>query len=187
MAGFYNPYMMQGNYMTELQNMRDRIDSQIQQVAQQQQNMQQMPMQQPTNLTQNFQLAPTNGGSNFKIVNTIEDVQKEIVLVDTYFLAKDNSLMWIKNPRGDIRTFTIEEIIPKDEKDILIENLQKQIEELKGGKLNATAQYNESNGFKSNEQSITRNINQFGNSIAENESANVSNVSNGKTTKCKPQ
>ena len=185
MANFYNPYMMQGNYMTELQNMRDRIDNQIQQVAQQQQNMQQMPMQQPTNLTQNFQLAPTNSNANFKIANTIDDVQKEIVLADTYFLSKDNSQMWIKNSRGDIRTFAMKEIVPKDEKDILIENLQKQIEELKGGKLNATTQYNESNDFKSNEQSITGDINQFGKSFTKIESSNVSDVSNGKTTKRK--
>lgn len=185
MAGFYNPYMIQGNYMTELQNMRDRIDNQIQQVAQQQQSMQQMPMQQPS-INQTFQLSPTNGNNNFKIVNTIEDVQKEIVLADTYFLSKDNSQMWIKNTRGDIRTFTIEEIIPKDEKDLLIEDLQRQINELKGGKSNAVTQYNESNGFKFNEQSITGDVNQFGKPITENESSNVSDVSNGKTTKRKP-
>ena len=130
----YNPYMnMSGNYITELQNMRDRIDNQIQQVQNQQ-------MPQPTNLTQNFQLAP-NVNSNFRLVNGIEDVQKEIVVTDTFFLNKDNSNLWIKNTKGDIRTFTLSEVIPKDERDLLIEDLQKQIKELKGG---------ESNEFKSN-------------------------------------
>lgn len=79
-------------------------------------------------ITQNFQLSPIN---NFRIVNNLEDVTKEMVLNDTYFLGKDLGDFWIKNSRGDIRTFELKEIIPKDEKDILIENLQKQIEEMK--------------------------------------------------------
>ena len=79
-------------------------------------------------LTQNFQLSPMN---NFRIVNTKEDVEKEMVLNDTYFLGKELKDFWIKNSRGDIRSFELNEIIPKDEKDILIEKLQKQIEEMK--------------------------------------------------------
>ena len=178
MANYFNPYIgMSGNYMNELQNMRDRIDSQIQQVQQQQQNMNQIPMQQPTNLTQNFQLAPTTQNNNFKIVNNIDEVQKEIVLVDTYFISKDTTQMWIKNSKGDIRVFTIEEIIPKDEKDILIENLQKQIAELKGGNLNATTQFS-----KSNDNQLYEPANQ---SITTNEPADVSAISNSKTTKRK--
>ena len=79
-------------------------------------------------ITQNFQLSPMN---NFRIVNTKEDVEKEMVLNDTYFLGKELKDFWIKNSRGDIRSFELNEIIPKDEKDILIEKLQKQIEEMK--------------------------------------------------------
>ena len=79
-------------------------------------------------ITQNFQLSPIN---NFRIVNTKEDVEKEMVLNDTYFLGKELKDFWIKNSRGDIRSFELNEIIPKDEKDILIEKLQKQIEEMK--------------------------------------------------------
>ena len=82
-------------------------------------------------ITQNFQLSPIN---NFRIVSSKEDVDKEMVLNDTYFLGKDLKDFWIKNSRGDVRSFELKEIIPKDEKDILIENLQKQIEELRGGK-----------------------------------------------------
>ena len=80
-------------------------------------------------ITQNFQLSPI---SNFKIVSAKEDVEKEMVLNDTYFLGKDLTDFWIKNSRGDIRSFELNEIIPKDEKDLLIEKLQKQIEEMKG-------------------------------------------------------
>lgn len=79
MNSFYNPYMIQGSYINDLQNMRDNIDKKIQQI--QQQNY-----QQPTNLTQNFQLAPTNGNNNIKNVNSLDEVQKELVLADTYFL-----------------------------------------------------------------------------------------------------
>lgn len=78
-------------------------------------------------ITQNFQLSPIN---NFRIVNSLEDVNKEMVLNDTYFLGKDLKDFWIKNSRGDIRTFELNEIIPKDEKDLEIERLKKQIEEM---------------------------------------------------------
>ena len=176
MNAFYNPYMMQGNYVTELQNMRDRIDNQIQQVQQQQQSM-----QQPTNLTQNFQLAP-NSVSNVKSVNNIEEVQKEIVVTDTYFFNKDMTSLWIKNAKGDIRTFDIKEVIPKDEKDLLIENLQKQIEELKGGKVN---EYAKSNDEQLYEQPSTEFNNSIGEQIAASKPSNVSSISDGKTTKRK--
>ena len=79
-------------------------------------------------ITQNFQLSPIN---NFKIIAAREDVDKEMVLNDTYFLSKDLKDFWIKNSRGDVRSFELNEIIPKDEKDILIEKLQKQIEEMR--------------------------------------------------------
>lgn len=79
-------------------------------------------------ITQNFQLSPI---SNFKIVGAREDVDKEMVLNDTYFLGKDLKDFWIKNSRGDVRSFEVKEIIPKDEKDLLIEKLQKQIEEMR--------------------------------------------------------
>lgn len=90
--------------------------------------------------------------------------------------------LWIKNSKGDIRTFELQEIIPKDEKDILIENLQKQIEELKENKAN---EYNKSNGEQLYEQSNAEYKEQFREQIAKTESSNVSNLSNNKTTKRK--
>lgn len=175
MNSFYNPYMIQGSYINDLQNMRDNIDKKIQQI--QQQNY-----QQPTNLTQNFQLAPTNGNNNIKNVNSLDEVQKELVLADTYFFNNDMTNLWIKNSKGDIRTFELQEIIPKDEKDILIENLQKQIEELKENKAN---EYNKSNGEQLYEPSNAEYKEQFREQIAKTESSNVSNLSNNKTTKRK--
>ena len=41
------------------------------------------------------------------------------------------SIVWIKNTRGGIKTYELNEIIPKDEKDLQIELLQTQLNELK--------------------------------------------------------
>jgi hypothetical protein len=118
----YNP-MMQNQYAYEqsLKNIIDQANGQLNQLHTQ---------PPPTNLTQNFQLTPAY--NNFRIVGSKEEVEKEMVLNNTFFLAKDNKNLWIKNTRGDIRTFTLEEVTPKDDKDLLIENLQRQINELKG-------------------------------------------------------
>ena len=186
MIGYGMPYMnMSGNYMNELQNMRDRIDSQIQQVQQQQQSMPQLPIQQPTNLTQNFQLAPNSTSSNFRMVNSIDDVEKEIVVSDTYFMNKELSNLWIKNSKGDIRIFEVTEIIPKDEKDILIEKLQKQIEELKGVGINE--QSSKPNDGQFYEQSDAGYAGSIGESIETSKPIDVPSISNSKTTKRKSQ
>ena len=89
----------------------------------------QMQMQQPTNLTQNFQISPQQQG--IKFVNGIDEVEKELVINETMFLSKDYKQMFIKDIKGNVRTFELNEIIPKDSKDLMIEDLQKQINELK--------------------------------------------------------
>jgi hypothetical protein len=89
----------------------------------------QMQMQQPTNLTQNFQISPQQQG--IKFVNGIDEVNKELVINETMFLSKDYKQMFIKDIKGNVRTFELNEIIPKDSKDLMIEDLQKQINELK--------------------------------------------------------
>ena len=105
-------------------NMNERIDSEIEKLKQMKANM-----QQPTPITQNFQLAPSSG---IKYANTLEEVQKEMVYTDTPYFSKDMSVMWLKLAKGEIKTYELNEIIPKDEKDLKIEFLQAQIEELKG-------------------------------------------------------
>ena len=120
---YNNPYV--NNY--NQQNINDRIDSQI---AQLQQMKEQMKHQQPTSINQTFQLAPQQSGMRF--ANSLEDVNKEIVYGDTPFFIKDMSVLWLKNVKGDIKTYELNEIIPKDAKDMQIEYLQAQIEELKG-------------------------------------------------------
>lgn len=118
---YNNPYLQQ-------QNM-DRINEQIKQLENIRNQMQQ-PMQ-PTNLTQNFQLAPNKEMMRF--ANSLEDVQKEAVYVNTPFFSKDMSVLWVKNTSGETKTYELKEIIKKDEKDLKIEFLQAQIEDLKKG------------------------------------------------------
>lgn len=119
---FNNPYY---NNQSNL----DRVNTQIAELERLKAQLQQ-PITQPTNLTQNFQLAPTNRDV-IKYAASMEEVQREQVIGDTPYFSKDMSVVWIKNTRGGIKTYELNEIVPKDEKDMQIELLQTQIEELK--------------------------------------------------------
>ena len=123
---YNNPYM---SYVQ--QPTIDRINAQMAELEKMKEQLQK-PIPQPTNLTQNFQLAPTNR-ENVKYANNMEDVQREVVSVDTPYFSKDMSVLWFKNTKGEIKTYELVEIVPKDDKDIKIEYLQAQIEELKKG------------------------------------------------------
>lgn len=124
MSMYQNPYNSQA-YIQELQNMRDRIDKQLQQVTH--------PQQPPPNINQTFQIAPSASQAGMKYAGTIDDVNKELVFTDTPFFSKDLSVMWLKNVKGEIKAYELKEIVQKDEKDLMIENLQLQIDELKKG------------------------------------------------------
>ena len=142
----YNPYLNR-------QQTADRIDNQIMQLQQMKdQIMQQSVAPQPTNLTQNFQIAPNNG-TTMKYANSIDDVQKEAVFVDTPFFSKDLSTLWIKSGKGEIKSYTLAEVIIKDEKDMQIEFLQAQIEELKKGMIRNESDNEFIDGATSNEES----------------------------------
>ena len=91
-----------------------------------------MQPQQPA-INQTFQLA--NNQSGIKFVDTIDDVVKEQIFNDTPFFSKDMSVLWIKNIKGEIKSYSLEEIIQKDEKDIEIELLKNEIEKLKKGSI----------------------------------------------------
>ena len=92
-------------YIQDLQNMKDRIDKQLQQMTQ---------PQQQTPITQNFQLAPPSHQFSMKFANTIEDVNKELVYTDTPFFSKDLSVLWIKNVKGEVKAYELTEIVQKD-------------------------------------------------------------------------
>ena len=83
---------------------------------------------QPTILNQTIQAGPTSSGIRY--AESIDDVNREMVFVDTLFVNKDFTNMWYKTPQGKVRPFLLEEIIPKDEKDLRIESLEKQVKEL---------------------------------------------------------
>jgi len=109
----------------------DRINAQMAELEKIKQQIQQPP-QQPTNLTQNFQIAPTNR-EVIRYANSMDEVQRDLVIGDKPYFSKDMSVVWIKNTKGDIKTYELNEIVPKDSKDLKIEYLQAQIEELKKG------------------------------------------------------
>jgi len=123
--GYYSP-----------QASMDRINSQIAELERMKQQI-----SQPTNLTQNFQLAPSVG---LKQADSIEQVQKEIIATDTPFFSKDMTVLWLKYTSGDIKTYELKEIIKKDEKDLKIELLMAQIEELKSNAKSNNESANES-------------------------------------------
>jgi hypothetical protein len=131
-----NPYMNPYNPQATVDKINAQINDLEKLKAQMQQNNQ---PQQPTNLTQNFQLAPQNHDV-IKYASSMEEVQRDMVIGDTPYFSKDMSVVWIKNTKGDIKTYELNEIIPLDSKDIKIQYLEAQIEELKKGMLN-----NESN------------------------------------------
>lgn len=116
----YNPNI-NSSYMNDLQVMRNRIDQQLAQMAQPQQ------IQQPQGITQNFQIAPQNNNMNDfdgKYAENIEDVKNTLALKNTLFINKTNSLLWFKDVTGNIKSFSLNEIIEKDEKDLQIEELK---------------------------------------------------------------
>ena len=116
--------MYNNPYINNL-SLNERIDNEIERLKQMKTQVQQ-PVQP---ITQNFQLAPSTG---IKYASTLDDVKKEMVYIDTPFFSKDFSVMWLKTAKGEIKPYELTEMITKDEKDIRIEYLQAQIEELKG-------------------------------------------------------
>ena len=124
---YNNPYM--SNTYNQQASI-DRINAQMNELEKLKQQIQQ-PVQQPTNLTQNFQLAPNNKDV-IRYASSIDEVNRDMVIGDTPFFSKDMTVVWIKNTKGEIKTYELTEIIPKDDKDIQIELLQAQINEMKG-------------------------------------------------------
>ena len=122
---YNNPYYSNFNMQQNLDSINNNI-AELEKLKAQIQNRQNQPQ-----INQTFQLAPNNQTS-MRYANTIEDVNKEMVTGDTPFFSKDLSIVWIKNAKGEVKSYELTEIIIKDDKDIMIESLQSQINELKG-------------------------------------------------------
>jgi len=115
----------------------DRINSQIKELENMRLHLQNVPQNTTTpSINQTFQLAP-NSQSGVRYANNIEEVKKEFVVNDTPFFDKNMTILWLKNAKGEIRTYELNEVILKDEKDMLIESLQMQINDLRRGLENA--------------------------------------------------
>lgn len=155
---YNNPYISGYNPQLSL----DRINNQIAELENMKKQMQQ-PVQTPTNLTQNFQISPTNR-EVIRYANNIDEVNRDLVIGDTPYFSKDMSVVWIKNTKGDIKTYELKEIIPKDDKDLKIELLVAEIEKLKEGIKNEPSNTNDDEPIESKEPT---------------------NVSNGRTSKSK--
>ena len=171
---YNNPYMNSYNPNLMQQNINDKIDNEIAKLQQ----MKNHNTNQPA-INQTFQLAPNSNG--IKFVNNIDDVQKEFAISETPFINKDYSTLWIKNAKGEIRTFELNEVIPKDEKDILIEKLQSQIDNLSNQIKEMN--YNEQQYAKSNDES--GNEYESEQLIEPVKSSKSSNVSSNRTSKPK--
>ncbi|MDD6757369.1 MAG: hypothetical protein PUE33_04830 [bacterium] len=120
-----NNYQTPQPYQQDLLNLRDRIDKQLQQ-------MNNKPQPQPVPITQNFQIAPNHNQSQFGIryANSIDDVKNEMTFMDTLFVNRDFTNLWVKNATGGIKTYELKEIIELDEKDRQIADLKAKIDEL---------------------------------------------------------
>jgi len=157
----FNPYINNYNQNEMMKN----LDSQINDLEKRKMQLSQMPIPQP--ITQNFQLAPT--GSALKYADNIEAVQKEYVIGDTPYFTKDMTVLWVKSANGNIKTYELSEIIPKDEKDIQIELLKSEIEKLKKG-INNDEQYYTNTSSTKNSTNSTRNDEPIRKTIEKNKS-----------------
>lgn len=121
----YNYSNYNYNPLQDLQAMRENIDRTMRQYQQQNQNV----PQQPTNLTQNFQLAPVQQQNEIqaKYVNDIDEVKNTFVMREGLFINKDKNILWIKNINGDIKSYSLTEIIEIDLKDTEIATLKNEI------------------------------------------------------------
>lgn len=174
---YNNPYMNYTNNFNQ-QSLNDRIDNQIAQLNQMKEQIKTNTQQQQTqpSINQTFQLAPNN--HTMRYANTIDEVNKEIVYFDTPFFSKDMSILWVKNAKGDIKTYELNEIVPLDEKDMQIKYLQSQIEELKGMIKNDANVTNVNT--KQNATNTTRDDESIRTAIEKTESTSVQKVSRGK-------
>ena len=101
----------------------DRINTQIAELEKLRNQLQQPPA-----INQTFQLS---SDETIKFANSLDEVETRYVRGDTPYFSRDMSVVWVKTPKGNIKTYELTEIIPKDDKDMQIEFLKSQIEELR--------------------------------------------------------
>ena len=126
----YNPY--NPNYiMQEWQNMKDKIDRNMQNYQQVQNQFMQPQQQAP--ITQNFQIAPQTNPSELQsaYVNNVDEVRNIFMTKNGIFVNKELTSAWFKDTEGKIKTYSLIEVIEKDEKDVEIERLKDEINQMR--------------------------------------------------------
>lgn len=169
-----NPYSRPYSNIGQ-QNMYEQIDNQINQLQQMREQIKNNSMQPAINQT--FQLAPTH--QTMKYASSINDVNKESVVDDTPFFSKDMSVVWIKSNKGEIKTYELNEIVAKDSKDMQIEFLQAQIEELRK-EMKKNEQLNTNDTRAEVEPDTDEYDEPIGSTIKTSKSSNVSRISTSK-------
>jgi hypothetical protein len=106
----------------------ERIDNQIKDLENMRAQLQKTA--QPA-INQTFQLAPNHTG--VRLVQDKSEVERELVFTDSAFFSNDMTTLWLKNTKGEIRTYMLTEVTQRDEKDDIIDDLKRQIDELKKG------------------------------------------------------
>lgn len=171
-----NPYSRPYNNSLNQQSMYEQIDNQINQLQQMREQIKNNSIQ--PSINQTFQLAPTHQNA-MKYANSINDVNKESVVVDTPFFSNDMSVVWIKNAKGEVRTYELNEIVERDSKDFQIEFLQAQIEELRK-EMKKNEQSN-SNDIRTKVEPDTDEYDEpVGNATKETKSSSISRISTSK-------
>ena len=167
-------------YMYNTQPSLDRINAQINELEKMKEQMQKPIQPQPTNLTQNFQLAPAR--DVIRYANSIEEVMRDAVIGETPFFSKDMSVVWVKNTQNQIKTYELTEIVPKDEKDIQIELLQSQINDLRK-EMKKNEQYIADDISTEDATNTEWNNETNGTTIKEEKSSSIQNVPTSKKRK----
>ena len=152
----------------------DRINNQIAELEKMKSQI--PPIPQPTPITQNFQIATPKDAMRY--ANSMDEVQREMVATDTPYFSKDMAVVWVKNATGTIKTYELKEIVPKDQKDLQIEFLMAQIEELKG-KIN-NEQHDTNDDATNDEREHTEDDESIGTTTKESKPSSISRVSKGK-------
>lgn len=116
-------------YNSQIYSFDRQIQEERNKIADLEKQKMQLQYAQPTILNQTIQTGP--GGQGIRYVESVDDVKREMVFFDTLFVNKDFTNMWFKSPSGLIKTYLLEEFIPKDEKDLRIEALENEIKKMK--------------------------------------------------------
>lgn len=131
-------YYNGGMYMPSVDRINKQIED-LQNLKNQMQNPMQMQNSATPAINQTFQLANTNNMNDFdgKYANNIDEVKNTLALKNMLFVNKEMNILWLKDVTGNIKSYTLTEIVELDEKDKKIIELEKQIEIMKGMILNA--------------------------------------------------